>query len=140
MNCIYLDCYYPTLRIALHTHGLHLFYHIAGVRFKEGEFSAEWLEWIDDNLLRGVDPGKIVAILASKGFHPHKNTKLMHRILTWNSLEAFMHAHPDLDLTSASVDLDEDFFDWITDTVNKGVSFCVYGFIYLLLRLVFGAL
>ncbi len=93
-----------------------------GVKFKEGDFSDEWFQWIDENLLRGVDPGKIVSILASKGFHPHKNTRLMHRILTWNSFEHFLAQHPDLDLSGGAVDLDEDFFEWIQHTVRKGID------------------
>lgn len=48
-----------------------------GVKFKEGDFDDEWYTWIDENLMRGIDPQKIVAILASKGFHPHRNDALM---------------------------------------------------------------
>jgi ankyrin repeat protein len=94
----------------------------AGVRCKEGEFPEEWLEWLNDNLLRGVDPGKVVGILASKGFYPHRNITLMHRILTWCSLDRFVAEHPDLDLTDSSVKLHEEFFEWVKETALRGID------------------
>ena len=39
---------------------------VAGVRCKQGEFPDEWLDWLNENLMRGVEAGKIVGILASK--------------------------------------------------------------------------
>lgn len=93
-----------------------------GVRCKEGEFPDEWLEWLNENLLRGVDPGKLVSILASKGFHPHRNITLMHRILTWCSLDRFLVQHPDLDLTDTSVKLHEDFLEWLKETAKRGID------------------
>lgn len=41
---------------------------VAGVRCKQGEFPDEWLDWLNENLMRGVEAGKIVGILASKVF------------------------------------------------------------------------
>lgn len=93
-----------------------------GVRCKEGEFPDEWLEWLNENLLRGVDPGKLVSILASKGFHPHRNITLMHRILTWCSLDRFLVQYPDLDLTDTSVKLHEDFLEWLKETAKRGID------------------
>jgi ankyrin repeat protein len=93
-----------------------------GLRYKPGEFPEEWLQWVDDNLLRGVDPGKVVSILASKGFHPHKNVRLMHRILAWQSLLLFTASHPEIDAFDDSEKLNEELVDWIKDTVAKGVD------------------
>lgn len=92
------------------------------MRCKEGEFPEEWLEWLNENLMRGVDPGKIVGILASKGFHPHRNSTLMHRILTWCSLDRFIAEHPDLDLMDPSVKLHEDFIEWVKATALRGMD------------------
>jgi ankyrin repeat protein len=92
------------------------------VRCKEGEFPDEWLEWLNENLLRGVDAGKIVGILASKGFHPHKNATLMHRILTWCSLDRFILLHPEVDLHDPGARLHEDFFEWVKETALRGID------------------
>lgn len=93
-----------------------------GVKFAPGEFSEEWYQWIDDNLLRGVEPGKIVAILSSKGFQPHRNTMLMHRILAWHSLQQFQASHPYIDLTDTSVKMHEEFLEWIRYTAQQGID------------------
>jgi hypothetical protein len=93
-----------------------------GIKFKPGEIPEEWLKWVDDNLLRGVDPGKIVSILASKGFHPHKNTRLMHRIISWISLLKFIESHPYLDVNNTEDPFDEEFLEWIRITANKGID------------------
>ena len=93
-----------------------------GVRCKPGEFPEDWMQWIDDNLLRGVDSGKIVAILSSKGFHPHRNMALMHRILAWSSLVHFQNTHPYIDLTDSSVKMHEEFLEWVRQTAQKGID------------------
>lgn len=93
-----------------------------GVKFQPGEFPDEWLEWVDENLLRGVDASKIVSILASKGFHPHRNLKLMHRILAWQALVVFLREHPDIEPTDESGNINEDFLEWIKMMARKGID------------------
>jgi ankyrin repeat protein len=92
------------------------------MKYPPGEFPDDWLQWVDDNLLRGVEPGRIVSILASKGFHPHRNIRLMHRILTWNSLLQFNESHPDIDIYDTTVKLHDDFVEWIRLTASKGID------------------
>lgn len=93
-----------------------------GIKFLPGEFPEEWLKWVDDNLLRGVDPGKIVSILASKGFHPYRNTRLMHRIISWHSLLKFVELHPHIDVNDTDEPFDEEFLEWIRKTAEKGID------------------
>ncbi|KAJ1430655.1 hypothetical protein B484DRAFT_49632 [Ochromonadaceae sp. CCMP2298] len=91
-----------------------------GVRCKPGEFPEEWLQWLDENLLRGVDPGKAVGILASKGFYPHRNTFLMHRVLVWAALDRFQARFPDIELCDPDTPLHEEFFEWCKACAKKG--------------------
>jgi hypothetical protein len=96
--------------------------HRPGVRYPPGEIPEDWLKWVDDNLLRGVEAGKIVSILASKGFHPYRNMKLMHRILSWYSLVEFLKSHPELDVTDDSSLLNDDFLDWLRSLALRGID------------------
>lgn len=93
-----------------------------GVKYPPGEFPEEWLKWVEENMLRGVDPGKIVGILSSKGFHPHRNLKLMHRLLAWHSLNLFLERNPDIDVTDMTNGIHEDFLEWIRQTAQKGID------------------
>lgn len=93
-----------------------------GVKFPPGEFPDDWLEWVDENLLRGVDAAKIVSILCSKGFHPHRNLRLMHRILSWQSLVHFLRDHPDIEPTDEAGNIHEDFLEWIKNMARKGID------------------
>lgn len=89
---------------------------------------------------------QVVSILAAKGFQPHRNLKLMQRILAWNSLETFAKQHPDLilgDVVDKTRDEDDDpflrnmqrqyldgeylnldsrFVRWITEMARKGID------------------
>lgn len=93
-----------------------------GVRYKHGIFPEEWIEWVDDNLLRGVSASSIVSILAAKGFHPYRNVRLMHRIISWNSLEIFSDEHPALDLSSSSPKIDESFISFVKTLAMRGID------------------
>jgi ankyrin repeat protein len=95
---------------------------LKGIKYNPGEFPEEWLKWVDDNLLRGVEPGRIVSILASKGFHPHKNIRLMHRIIAWVSLIKFTERNPQIDVHDCDEPYDEPFLEWIRLTVQKGID------------------
>jgi hypothetical protein len=89
------------------------------VKFAEGDFSDEWLEWIDDNLSRGVDASAIVRVLSSKGFHPHRNLPLMQRIIAWKCCDKFMiEMFPEFDI-STSATLDVHFKNWAVATASK---------------------
>jgi ankyrin repeat protein len=68
-----------------------------------------------------VDPGKAVGILAAKGFYPYRNTFLMHRILTWSSLDNFLRDHPHVDIFDPDK-LHEDFYEWVLRTAKRGVD------------------
>ena len=46
----------------------------------------------------------------------------MHRILTWHSLCKFSEEHPDIDLTDSSVELDDDFVDFLRGLALKGID------------------
>lgn len=92
-----------------------------GIKFKEGEFPEDWLRWIDDNLARGVEPSTIASILASKGFHPHRNLALMQRVITWHSFDGFLARFPDLDIITPP-NLPQDFKLWILDMCNRGID------------------
>jgi len=112
-----------------------------GAKYVEGDFSDDWIHWVNTNLLRGVDAGVIVDILTKKGFHPVKNTRLMHRLLCWNSLDIYLHKLSDVfdsnstkvnstgSVTSAQVrhavsgiKVDARFMRWVTEIVRKGVD------------------
>jgi len=81
------------------------------------------MEWLNENLLRGVDVGKLASILASKGFQPQRNLELMHRLLTWSSLDKFLNNYPHIDLTSNNNNkFDINFINWIKETVKKGLD------------------
>ena len=113
------DAKYAAAKAAL----LNMGESMPGVKYKEGDFPEDWLEWIDENMLRGVDAGKVVSILATKGFHPHRNALVMHRILAWNSLEDFFRKHPDVHLGDGPDDeIDDDFLEWIKATAQKGID------------------
>ena len=93
-----------------------------GTRFKEGDFDTEWYEWIDVNLARGVDPIKIVSILAAKGFHPHRNDALMQRIVTWQSFDLFLARNGnDFSLEGSTV-LNTEFRFWMEKCSRKGID------------------
>lgn len=92
------------------------------MKYPPGEFPDDWLEWVDENLLRGVEASRIVSILSSKGFHPHKNARLMHRILAWQSLAHFLKDHPDLDVTDEAGNINSSFLEWVKTTARKGID------------------
>eukprot|EP01029_Cantina_marsupialis_P009089 TRINITY_DN2129_c0_g2_i3.p1 TRINITY_DN2129_c0_g2~~TRINITY_DN2129_c0_g2_i3.p1 ORF type:complete len:1002 (-),score=308.37 TRINITY_DN2129_c0_g2_i3:1408-4413(-) len=48
-----------------------------GFAHKQGEIPEEWLQWLEINMNRGVDPEKLLSILHSKGFQPAKNEYVM---------------------------------------------------------------
>lgn len=91
-----------------------------GTMYMEGVFPDEWVQWIDDNLLRGVDPLKIISILAMKGFHAYANLPLMQRICVWQSFDDFLGTAPDFDITANS--LDARFRRWVESIVSKGID------------------
>lgn len=112
------DAKYDAATIAILKMGTHL----PGVQFVGKEFPSDWVEWVEKNLLRGVAVGKIATILATKGFQPYRNTKLMHKLLSWSSLDILLHAHPDIDIGEVHPVLDNRFFRWATETAQKGVD------------------
>jgi hypothetical protein len=79
------------------------------------------LEWIDENLARGIEPTVIVSILASKGFHPHRNLALMQRIISWKAFDSFLEKYPDFDVNSGNT-LDVHFKEWVIEIANRGVD------------------
>ena len=91
-----------------------------GTVYEEGTFPENWMQWIDDNLLRGVDPMKIVDILAKKGFHAYRNNPLMQRICVWQSFDGFLSKTSDFDLHANS--LDARFRIWVEMLVAKGIE------------------
>jgi len=92
-----------------------------GVRFKEGEFPDEWITWVDENLLRGVDPNTIVGILASKGFHPHRSTSLMQRLIVWQDFDIFSYENQDFEMMDA-ISIDFRFQLFVERIVAKGIE------------------
>lgn len=113
---------------------------IPGARYPAGDFPEEWLNWVDTNLLRGVDCEVIVEVLTKKGFHPVRNMRLMHRLICWNSLDHYLRALPEEsdgnDSSSSSfsstatsrkslvnnIRVDAAFLRWIEETAKKGVD------------------
>jgi len=96
-----------------------------GIRFKPGEFPDEWMEWLNENLLRGVDVGKLASILASKGFQPQRNLELMHRLLTWSSLDKFLNNNSNINFfnnNNNNIKFDNKFINWIKETSKKGID------------------
>eukprot|EP00605_Chrysophyceae_sp_TOSAG23-4_P002678 GSChrysophyteH1.ASY1.ANO1.2954.1 assembled CDS len=93
-----------------------------GVVFQEGDFNDEWYTWIDENLMRGVDPLKITSILAAKGFHPHRNDALMQRIICWQSFDLFLARNgSDFNVVDTTV-VDTDFRFWVEKCSRKGID------------------
>jgi ankyrin repeat protein len=69
-----------------------------------------------------VEAGKIVSILNSKGFQAHRNTKLMHRILSWQSLVTFLQEHEDIEVTDEAGNIHPAFTEWLRQMTNKGID------------------
>lgn len=92
-----------------------------GIRYNIGEFPEEWLDWVDNNLARGVAPATITSILGSKGFHPHRNLRLMQRIICWQAFDKFLIKYPDLDIAVES-SIQPNFKDWIMQQIKKGID------------------
>ena len=91
-----------------------------GVQFPEGEFPEEWVQWVDENLTRGVSASQIMDILVRKGFHPHKNLEVMQKCSVSLAFDSLVSKHPDFDLTSRSIDLN--FKRWIDEQCKKGID------------------
>lgn len=91
-----------------------------GTKYHEGTFPEDWIQWIDDNLMRGVDPTKIMEILATKGFHAYANNALMQRVCVWAAFDTFLGGAPDFDIQANS--LDARFRRWIEMLVAKGIE------------------
>lgn len=111
------DAKYGCAKVALQKLGAMM----PGVHSAEGEFPDEWLTWVDENLQRGVDPSKIVAILFGKGFHPYRNLRLMQRVIVWRLFDIFLEKNPNFDVTN-TVAVDVNFAQWAKDTLNKGID------------------
>lgn len=92
-----------------------------GVKYKEGTFPPEWIEWTDENLSRGVSPFTILDILTAKGFHAYLNLPLMHRIIAWHSFDIFLANNPDFDIFDVAT-LDIRFQQWVKDNVSIGID------------------
>lgn len=94
---------------------------ILGVKYKEGEIPDDWMEWINENLARGVEPAVIVRILSTKGFHPYRNLAFMQQVLVWRSLDGFLALHPDFHYDEDTCD-NVSFRQWVIDSANKGID------------------
>ena len=78
------------------------------------------MNWIDENLLRGVPPLNVVKILRIKGFQPCRNLALMQQICIWVLLDDFLIKHPKVDIEGTSVD--PYLQSWIRGIVNRGIE------------------
>jgi hypothetical protein len=97
--------------------------HLPGIKYMDEEFPRDWQEWLDDNLMRGVDVGHLAHLLATKGFAMYRDIKLMHRMCAWNSLNAFLNANPDVEIDDpVEPTLNAAFYRWLTDTAEKGID------------------
>jgi hypothetical protein len=74
----------------------HLRSFVPGVAFEPGHVPLEWLEWVDTSLLKGTPASRIVSILATKGFQPHRNLALMQKVSLWHQYQLFQQAHKHL--------------------------------------------
>lgn len=52
-----------------------------------GVIPPKWMNWLMENMLRGVSETKICSMLVNKGFVPSKNKALMHHILMSRELK-----------------------------------------------------
>ena len=92
-----------------------------GVKYKDGEFPAEWIKWTDENLSRGVSPFTVLSILTAKGFHAYRNLGLMHRIISWHLFDIFLSSNSEFDIHDTSV-LDIRFQQWVKECVSIGLD------------------
>ena len=91
-----------------------------GTVFLEGVVPDEWIEWIDENLQRGVDPVKVMDIMAVKGFHVYANPLLMQRVCVWQAFDEFLLENPDFSVQDKA--LPAKFRRWIEAIVDKGID------------------
>ena len=115
-----------------------MFYSV-GAKCKPGEIPEKWMSWSDVNLLQGVDPLTVLQILRSKGFLPHLNILLLHKIIAWQKFDEFLREYPDFLFEFGShpetdnrwdgipgentgKDLPAYFKLWAKKTVSKGID------------------
>jgi hypothetical protein len=91
-----------------------------GIKYAHGVIPDEWVEWIDENLLRGVETENILHILVTKGFHPHKNNAVMQRIGGWLAFNRFLKEYPDFELDERHIN--PSLANWITKVLNRGID------------------
>ena len=80
----------------------------------------KWVQWVEENMLRGVPPENLMQILRAKGFHPCYNRPLMQKMCIWVLLDDFLREHPNLDLDGLL--LDPYLQTWIRGIANRGID------------------
>lgn len=93
-----------------------------GVKFKEGEIPSEWSTWVDENLLRGVQPKKLVKILFIKGFHAYRNIAFMQRMCVLMMLDKFLSAHKLTLKNISGTNINPDLKMWVLEALGRGID------------------
>eukprot|EP01041_Mallomonas_annulata_P002379 gene2379-4623_t len=93
-----------------------------GIKYKVGVIPPEWVDWTDENLLRGVSPLQVATIFRLKGFHAHANPALMQRLCTWLALDDFLLEHPIRREHVVGVSMDAYLKRWIQEVVRWGMD------------------
>jgi ankyrin repeat protein len=116
---------------------------LPGAKCKAGEIPSTWLQWVHDNMLQGVDPLQVLTVLKSKGFQPHLNTPLLHKIIAWHHFDQFLLKNPEFheNLTGppeekdrwdgvsgegSEIVLDAYFRQWVKKVLERGLDGSIF--------------
>jgi hypothetical protein len=94
--------------------------YMPGLKFGKGIIPDDWLAWMDENLMRGVECRTILDILVSKGFYPHHNIAVMQKIGAWLAFNRFCEKYGDFQLDDRYINAELD--EWILKVLERGLD------------------